>query len=242
MSRTVSSLARSQEPYWVSVLFALLAVLLALGPLRFQSPVVVPTPVPASVTDPTPVRQPAVTPVYELGPFTYRCSECHRDIPSLYAAGGDLTQHADIHLAHGMNTRCLNCHHPTNREAFVDDFGEEIPWDQAPVLCGKCHGPVYRDWQHGSHGRINGYWDTTRGEQVRLKCIACHDPHRPPFAPLASAPPPHTLRMTPEHGVVHTGVRNPLRITEDEVTSKREAVGNERAVAEEGADADEGAE
>ena len=89
-----------------------------------------------------------------------------------------------------MNTRCFNCHNRTNRDTFVDDAGGEIPWNQPPLLCGKCHGPVYRDWQHGSHGRTNGYWDKTRGPQERRKCVECHDPHRPPFAPMVPAPGP----------------------------------------------------
>jgi hypothetical protein len=71
---------------------------------------------------------------------------------------------------------------------------------------------VYRDWQHGSHGRINGYWDTAQGQLVRLRCIECHDPHHPPFQPLASAPPPRTLRGKPQHVEAHSGTRNPLRL------------------------------
>ena len=189
-----------------------LAVLLAFGPLRFQSPETAPAPVPAWATDATPVGQVSLRPTHKVGAFTYRCGECHRIYPWPRAAGGEFTKHSGIHLEHGINSRCLNCHHPTNREAFVDDFGHEIPWDQPQEMCAKCHGPVYRDWQHGSHGRINGYWDTQRGEQVRLQCTACHDPHHPPFQPLASAPPPHTLRMKPQHVAPHSGARNPLRL------------------------------
>ncbi|MHB8866667.1 MAG: hypothetical protein ACYC6N_30270 [Pirellulaceae bacterium] len=123
-------------------------------------------------------------------------------------------------MAHGINSRCLNCHHEANREAFVDDYGNEIPWDQSQLVCAKCHGPVYRDWQHGSHGRINGYWDRSRGEQIRLKCIECHDPHNPRFPSLASAPGPRTLRVHPhEHGP-HSDFRNPLRIKDNLLTDQ----------------------
>ncbi len=214
MASNLHTPTRNQEAYWVSILFASLAVLLAFGPLQFESPVAPATPVSDSATAMTPVRQPTLRPLYQVGAFKYECRECHRSSPTPNTAGHEFTKHTDIHLAHGINTRCLNCHHPTNREVFVDDFGGEIPWDQPQLVCAKCHGPVYRDWQHGSHGRINGYWDKSRGEQVRLKCIACHDPHHPPFQPLASTPPPHTLRMTPPSDSPHAGVRNPLRLTD----------------------------
>ena len=140
-------------------------------PAPFVSPVAPAVPVPAWATDTTPVRQPKLAPKYVAAGYTYRCSDCHNLIPSPPETHRTLTQHTEIVLEHGINTRCFNCHHRTNRDAFVDDAGGEIPWDQPPLLCGKCHGPVYRDWQHGSHGRTNGYWDKTRGPQERRKCI-----------------------------------------------------------------------
>ena len=141
------------------------AVVLVFNPFPFTSVVSDPVSVPDSAIDPTPVRQPQLLPEYRAGVFTYRCSECHKIIDSPAETTRTLTQHTEIQLEHGINTRCFNCHHPTNRDAFVDDYGREIPWDQPPELCGKCHGPVYRDWQHGSHGRTNGYWDRTKGSR-----------------------------------------------------------------------------
>lgn len=41
-------------------------------------------------------------------------------------------------------------------------------------MCAKCHGPRYREWQQGAHGRSNGYWDNTRGESRRLGRTECH--------------------------------------------------------------------
>jgi len=219
MSLHVRDQPGNQAGYWVSFVFAGLSVWLALGPLQFTSPVASPNPVPASVIDPTPIRRPSPRALYTVGQFTYHCNLCHRIEPISRAAGQEFTKHAEIHLAHGMNTRCLNCHHPLNRETFVDDFGEEIPWDQPQLLCAKCHGPVFRDWQHGSHGRINGFWNSALGEQVRLKCIECHDPHHPPFPPLASAAGPKTLRTLPHQGGAHGGARNPLRVTDHDLTS-----------------------
>ena len=132
--------------------------------------------------------------------------------PGAAPAGQGLTNHSDVHMAHGINKRCLNCHHAVNRDAFADDYGKEIPWDQPQLLCAKCHGPVYRDWQHGVHGRSNGYWNQSRGKQTRLKCVECHDPHRPPFPPMHAAPPPNTLRMGPQNFPDQNRARDPLRV------------------------------
>lgn len=220
MSSNLSAPLSNRGHYGVSLLFAVVAVVLAVGPWHFESPVTTSVPVPTSVTDTTPVRPTSMRARYRLGSFTFQCNECHRSLPSPYAAGHGWTNHAKIRMAHGMNTRCLNCHHKVNREAFVDDYGHEIPWDQPQLLCAKCHGPVYRDWQHGSHGRINGYWDESRGEQVRLKCVQCHDPHDPRFPPLPSAPGPRTLRVKPDERRAHADFRNPLRIKDNLLTDR----------------------
>jgi hypothetical protein len=198
--------------FWVPVSLFLAALVMVLDPLPFRSPL--PAAVPASfqATDISPVRTPIGSPQYEVSVYRYECSDCHRIIPSPGDAFRTLTQHREIELDHGMNTRCFNCHHPTNRDAFVDDFGDEIPWSQPQRVCAKCHGPVYRDWQHGSHGRSNGHWLLTAGPQIRLKCIECHDPHRPPFTALHPAPGPHTLRTDPHAVGPPSETANPLRL------------------------------
>lgn len=198
--------------FWIPAAFLGCAAVLLLDPVPFVSPVLEARPVPASAIDPTPVRQPTLEPVYPTAGYVYACSECHRIIPSPAETFRPLTQHTGIWLNHGINTRCFNCHHPANRDVFVDDFGEAIPWNQPQILCAKCHGPVYRDWQAGSHGRSNGYWDTARGPQTRRRCIECHDPHNPPFQAMAPAPGPNTLRLGEPQPVTHTARRDPLRI------------------------------
>lgn len=205
----------ARRPYWVPAVLAAGALALLLNPLPYNSPVSVATPVAAWATDPTPVRQPKLVPQYVVAGFTYNCSDCHDVLPSPRETDRVLTQHTEIVLKHGINTRCFNCHHRTNRDAFVDDLGQEIPWDQPQLLCAKCHGPVYRDWQHGSHGRTNGYWDPAQGPQSRRKCIECHDPHQPPFPPMRPAPGPDTLRMGPQDRDEHGEADNPLRVTTD---------------------------
>ena len=195
MSSPPNATASRRGALWVPLALFTFAAVLASDPLPFENPVSPPSPVPDFATDATPVRRPKLRPEYVVGVYTYRCSDCHKIIPSPSETDRTLTQHAEIRLEHGINTRCFNCHHLTNRDAFVDDYGGEITWNQPQFLCAKCNGPVYRDWQHGSHGRTNGYWNTAQGPQTRRRCIECHDPHQPPFTALAPAPGPHTLHI-----------------------------------------------
>ncbi len=207
------SAATSARVLWVPAVLLVFAFVLALDPLPFLSPLTEATPVSDWVTDTTPVRAPGLKPEYEVAVFRYECSDCHRILRPSTETYRTLIQHTEIELEHGINSRCLNCHHPTNRDVFVDDFGNEIPWNQPQLVCAKCHGPVYRDWQNGAHGRTNGYWLETAGPQSRRKCIECHDPHRPPFPALHPAPGPHTLRMTPQHEGERPETHNPLRLS-----------------------------
>lgn len=222
-NRTAAPRARHDRRRAVFVPLTLFgaAGLLWAGPWQFVSPVPPATPVPAWATDTATVRRPSLRPRIELAGFTYSCSDCHKLFPSPRETTRPLTQHTHIVLEHGLNARCFNCHHPTNRDAFVDDWGREIPYDQPQRLCAKCHGPVYRDWLHGAHGRTNGYWDRKAGPQERRRCIECHDPHRPPFPPMKPAPGPNTLRMGDQRfPVERTGVANPLRYREPGATTR----------------------
>lgn len=213
MSESSTSGFASRTPFWVASALALCGIVLALNPFPFRSPVAEAVPVPAWATDATPVRQPRLEPTYRVAVYTYHCSDCHAIIaerdPASYRTA---VQHTEIELEHGLNTSCFNCHHARNRDAFAGDQGVEIPWHQPQLLCAKCHGPVYRDWQHGAHGRTNGYWDAQQGAQSRRRCIECHDPHVPPFTHLAPAPGPHTLRMGTPGATGHPAPHNPLRL------------------------------
>jgi len=127
--------------------------------------------------------------------WTYNCMECHKLFPARWHYEGFFfIEHKDIQLDHGNNRFCLNCHHPTNRTAFVDYDGAEIAQADVVLLCAKCHGTTYRDWRAGVHGRANGFWNATMGEKTKLRCIQCHDPHRPKFQAMKPLPP---LRYPP---------------------------------------------
>jgi hypothetical protein len=116
--------------------------------------------------------------------WRYNCMECHRHLKPRWHHDRPLVEHRDLVLDHGGNRFCLNCHHPDNRNSFVDYDGSEIPQEDVTLLCAKCHGPIYRDWARGIHGRRNGHWLQSVGTHEPLRCIQCHDPHAPAFPPL----------------------------------------------------------
>lgn len=123
------------------------------------------------------------------------CSMCHEGFTGDLGDAALEGAHADIVFDHGRNVLCLNCHHPENSDAYVDFGGEEIAGDNPTQLCAKCHGPHFREWNHDVHGRVNAYWDSRFGEQKKLACVQCHDPHRPRFPQMAPEPPPRLTRF-----------------------------------------------
>ena len=139
--------------------------------------------------DTAPVRETSGL-VLQKGEWKYECMECHRGIKAKWHYDRPMIEHRDLRLRHGNNRFCLNCHHPTNRNVYVDYDGSEISAEHVELLCAKCHGPQHRDWKAGVHGRINGYWDTSAGAQERLVCIQCHDPHDPGFKAIKPLSPP----------------------------------------------------
>jgi len=143
-------------------------------------------------------------PTIMINDFERMCSDCHQ----LFPLGPDpipgRRQHEHVKLEHGINDQCRNCHDTKNMNRLVLYSGESISYSEVTHLCQKCHGPTYHDWEAGIHGRVNGYWDPAKGEPRKLKCIQCHNPHRPrvpAMDPLAPLPGPHTLRMgkRPDH-------------------------------------------
>ena len=142
-----------------------------------------------------------------------RCSECHALFESQHQTDPDLRQHKNLGLDHGMNERCFNCHSYEDRNMLILDDDVEIGFDEVERLCAKCHGPTYRDWQAGMHGKTLGSWRSDSPEFRRLACNECHDPHAPAFDPIATLPGPNTLRMGERS--THSAPprrRNPLRI------------------------------
>lgn len=145
--------------------------------------------------DTEPVRGEPIPLLIEADGQTAKCSLCHDGFEGDMSEEALKDQHKDITFDHGLNLRCLNCHNPKNADTFVNHDGSEIPGDQPTRLCAKCHGPHYREWQLGVHGRVNGYWDAKLGPQKKLECIQCHDPHRPRFQPIKPLPAPVLTRF-----------------------------------------------
>jgi hypothetical protein len=162
-------------------------------------------------------RRPALAdpPMITIDGFHRTCMDCHRMFPPRVIPPVRPLEHEHVILDHGINDRCRNCHYDKDRDKLVLRGGEVIGYDRVADLCAKCHGPTFRDWQYGAHGRINGYWDKTRGEQVKLQCSECHDPHNPrvpALDPLVPLPGPNTLRMAPPVRHTEAGhTQDPLR-------------------------------
>jgi hypothetical protein len=131
----------------------------------------------------------------------YACHEQGKPPPLRFDAQQNLIipkEHSDIvmgHGRHGRNNNCFNCHNETNLELLQTRDGHEVKFADSPRLCGSCHGPTYRDWEAGAHGRISGYWDRSLGAADRKPCVSCHNPHSPRFPGRAPAPGPHPLRL-----------------------------------------------
>jgi uncharacterized CHY-type Zn-finger protein len=110
-------------------------------------------------------------------------------------------EHADVVMHHGSherNNNCFNCHNETNLELLQTRDKRELKLSDSAPLCGSCHGPTYRDWEAGVHGRTSGYWNRSSGAYDRKLCVNCHDPHSPKFPGRKPAPGPHPLRETPQ--------------------------------------------
>lgn len=120
------------------------------------------------------------------------CRACHgpeKDFPVNFKRREDILVHTNIRLNHGgIRLWCLDCHHPENRNYLLPlSDGKVIEFEQSYLLCGKCHGTIYRDWRDGIHGKRTGSWN---GQKNYYLCITCHDPHNPRFKPMAPMPPP----------------------------------------------------
>lgn len=133
----------------------------------------------------------------------YDCYGCHeKNKPPVlrYDTNQNLIvpkEHPDIvmgHGSHGRNNNCYNCHNEANLETLQSRDGRTLTFADSPQLCGSCHGPTYRDWEAGVHGRTSGYWNRDLGPIDRKQCVNCHNPHSPHFPSRHPAPGPHPLR------------------------------------------------
>lgn len=118
----------------------------------------------------------------------FPCSDCHRNKTPNPTRRKLVKEHTNIQLKHAeKNIWCVNCHNLHNRDSLRLINGELIPFSRSFLLCGQCHGTIFRDWKVGVHGRRTGFWN---GEKVYRLCVDCHNPHSPRFKPIKPKSPP----------------------------------------------------
>ncbi len=138
----------------------------------------------------TTIRRPSGPPTIELQQAdpqgrrgSVACSTCHSVREPNYSTRvpADLDQfHQQMPMDHGK-LACYACHHPGDADALRLADSTRVEYADVMTLCSQCHGTQARDYQHGAHGGMNGYWDLSRGPRTRNNCIDCHDPHVPKF-------------------------------------------------------------
>jgi hypothetical protein len=153
--------------------------------------------------EPAPMPEFFVTPPpFSEGAFP--CSDCHADQETNPQRRILQEEHTEISegFAHAKQDRwCLDCHNPDDRDQLRLASGKLISFEESYLLCGQCHGTIFRDWRAGVHGKRTGEWNGRK--QYRL-CVNCHYPHWPKFQGFQPLPPPTNPRdlrreeLTPE--------------------------------------------
>lgn len=119
----------------------------------------------------------------------FPCSDCHDDMETNPKRRVLTDFHEEIQLKNHdeKNRWCLDCHNPDNRDMLRLASGKLISFEESYLLCGQCHGTIFRDWKAGIHGKRTGEWN---GKKLYRLCVQCHYPHNPRFKPIKPMPPP----------------------------------------------------
>jgi len=129
------------------------------------------------------------------------CATCHEAGAEKALAqrdGHPEAMHRELTVEHG-SLGCPSCHDGEQPFRLVLASGERLPIADYMRLCAQCHGPQFRDYEHGSHGGMKGYWDLRRGPRVRNGCIACHAAHAPAYPQVLPAAPPRDRFLEPKN-------------------------------------------
>ena len=127
-------------------------------------------------------------PVESFSSDYFPCNDCHSEIEPNTLRRELVEMHDDIIFDHDSENRwCLACHNTIDRDSLVLAGGKLLGFNESYKLCGQCHGPKYRDWKLGIHGKRTGEWNGQK--QYRL-CVHCHDPHSPKIKSLKPMPAP----------------------------------------------------
>lgn len=188
---------RAENRNWCKLMLTF-AVVVACGKVEPSRGRAVQTQAPAT-TYTSVVHQPARLSSVDVGAdnqsgdaIRVRCETCHAlRKPSALPSRMDALKefHTGLTFAHGT-IECSSCHAVGQPPRLHLASGEELPMTEALRVCSQCHGPQFRDFEHGAHGGMTGYWDTSRGPRVRNHCIDCHDPHSPKISPVVPLPRP----------------------------------------------------
>lgn len=133
-------------------------------------------------------------------PIGIACGTCHGPDGLVDDQDNPEDMHGDLVLRHGDGT-CDSCHAADRTRLKLAD-GRLLEMDQAMDLCAQCHGPQKRDYDHGSHGGMTGYWDLQAGPRSRNHCLDCHGAHDPAYRGGLAVHPPRDrfLYRGEEHG------------------------------------------
>ena len=127
-------------------------------------------------------------PVETFSSDYFPCNDCHSELEPNTQRRELVEMHDDIIFDHDSENRwCLACHNMNERDSLVLAGGKLLGFNESYKLCGQCHGPKYRDWKLGIHGKRTGEWN---GQKQYLLCVHCHDPHSPKIKSLQPMPPP----------------------------------------------------
>jgi hypothetical protein len=133
-----------------------------------------------------PNAEPVLLPPPSMNDEYYPCSDCHADETPNPTPRQLEDDHDEMEFAHG-DLWCLHCHALDEDKQLHLSDGNTVEFGESWRLCVQCHGKKLADWRAGVHGKRTGHW---RGPSEYRNCVACHNPHRPPFEPLEPKPPP----------------------------------------------------
>ncbi|MCP4691700.1 MAG: hypothetical protein GY859_26875 [Desulfobacterales bacterium] len=75
-----------------------------------------------------------------------------------------IMEEAGREIRHGTNSSCLDCH--------KHEAGAHLAGKHRTISCEFCHGPYA---EHVKDGKKSGTLPVTRGEDVRVLCLRCHN-------------------------------------------------------------------
>ncbi len=135
------------------------------------------------------------TPLAPLSAGIFPCSNCHSGMPVNMKRRQLKDEHTGIVFEHDPAHRwCMDCHNPSNRDKLRLASGALVDFSKSYLLCGQCHGPTFRDWKSGIHGKRTGMWN---GKKRYYLCVHCHNPHSPKVKQLVPFPAPQPPKGEP---------------------------------------------